>query len=71
MVIIQKQSPEVFHKRAVLKTFLIFTGKTPESLFNKVIKRDFIKQTPTQSFSSEYCKNFKNTYFKNIWEDWF
>ena len=36
--------------------------KTPvlESLFNKIL----LKGTPTQVFSCEYCKIFKNTYFE-------
>ena len=39
-----------------------------ESLFNEVAglkAYNFIKkETPTQVFSCEYCKNFKNTYFE-------
>ena len=43
--------------------------KTPvlESLFNKVagLKAcNYIKETPTQVFSCEYYKIFKNTYFE-------
>ena len=33
-----------------------------ESLFNKVDSKD-IKEAPTQVFSGEYCKIFKNTFF--------
>ena len=31
-----------------------------ETLFNKV--RTFLKKTPTQEFSYEYCETFKNSY---------
>ena len=33
-----------------------------ESLFNKVYSKD-TKEAPTQVFSCEYCKIFKNTFF--------
>ena len=38
-----------------------------EFLFNKVAGLQgckFIKKTPTQVFSREYCEIFKNTYFE-------
>ena len=59
----QKQPPEVFYKKAVLKYFSISTGKKPvlESLFNKVFKK-----SPTQVFSCEYHEIFKNTYSEYI-----
>ena len=40
----------MFFKIGVLKSFAIFTGKKP-------------KHTPTQLFSCEYCKIFKNSFF--------
>ena len=49
----------MFFKISVLKNFAIFTGKQPvlESLFNKIIRKsNFIKKTPTQVFSCEYCE---------------
>ena len=49
----QKQPPEVFCKKAIVKKITIFTEKTPllESLFN-----------------SEYCKIFKSIYFEeHLW----
>ena len=59
---------QMFFKIGVLKTSAIFTGKTPdlESLFSKVagLKAcNFVKDNPTQVFSCEYCKIFKNTFF--------
>ena len=50
----QKQPPEVFYKKVVLKNFAIFTREqlcwSPETL--------------TQEFSYEYCEDFKNNYFE-------
>ena len=43
-------------KKAVLKNFAIFTGKLQAC--------NFIKNTLTLVFSSEYCKIFKNTYLE-------
>ena len=64
----------MFFKIALLKKFAIFTGKTPqlESLFNKdagFYACNFIKkETPTQMFSCEQCKIFKNSLFiELIW----
>ena len=65
----QKQPPETFYKNAVLKNFAIFTGKHLcwSFFFNKVAGlqgNNFIKkETPTQAFSCEYCKNFKKSFF--------
>ena len=49
--------PQMFFKIGVRKNFANFTGKKPllESLFNKVA------ETPTQVFSCEITKIFKNT----------
>ena len=50
-------------KKGLLKNFVIFTGKHQECLFNKVFYiRFYYKETLTQTFSSEYCEIFKNTY---------
>ena len=36
-----------------------------KNLFLKISQYSFyLKETPTQDFSSEYCEIFKNTYFK-------
>ena len=43
-------------KKALLKNLAIFIGKLQAC--------NFIKNTPTQVFSSEYCEIFKNTYFE-------
>ena len=59
-------------KKAVLKSFVIFTGKhLCRSLF--LIKLQtyrpatLLNATPTLVFSCEYCVTFKNTYFvKNL-----
>ena len=58
----QKQPPEMFCKKSVLKSQQN-SQETPvlESLFNKVAGQ---KETPTQVFSYEYCKIFTNTYFE-------
>ena len=78
--IIQKQPPECFIKKAVLKSFAIFPGKrlcwslplikfpsfrpTSSQLFDKVAAQLYQKETPIQVFSSECCGIFKNTYFE-------
>ena len=58
---VQKQPPGYsVKKKDVLKNFAIFTGKDLRwSLF-------FKKEIPTQVFSSEYCKKFKNTCEENL-----
>ena len=48
--IFKKQPPEVFYKIRYSKKF----RETPNSIR---------KETPTQVFSYEFCKSFKNTYF--------
>ena len=51
----------MFFKIGVLKNFAIFTGKQPcWSLF--LMK--FIKDTPLQVFSSEYCAKFLTAFLK-------
>ena len=61
---IQKQPPEVFCKKDVLRNFAKFTGK--QSLFlNKVADlrpENFIKKE-TKVFSCEFCEISKNTFF--------
>ena len=52
-----KQPPEVFYKKAALKTFAVFTGKLKACNF---IKNSVFPQV----FSCEYCEIFKNTYFE-------
>ena len=72
---VQKQPPEVFYKKAVLKNSAIFTGKHLRwSLFlmklqafspATLLKRD----SSTGFFSCEFCETFKNiNILKNICE---
>ena len=51
--------PEVFCKKGVLKNFANVTGKYL-CWSNKV---SFLKEIPTQVFSSEFREIIKNTYF--------
>ena len=54
----------MFFKIGVLKNFPNFTGKQLcWSLFLTKFFTNFIKNTPTQVFSCEICKTFKNTFF--------
>ena len=48
-------------KKAALKNFAIFTGKTLvlESLFNRISRKD-----SNAGVSCEYCEILKNTYFE-------
>ena len=61
----QKQPPEMFCKKGVLKSLAIFTG---EHLCRRLLliklQACVRKETPTQVFSCEYCEIFKNTYFE-------
>ena len=61
---VQKQPPEVFFKKGVLKVFAHLTGKhVLESLFRPAI---YLKETPTQMFSSEIRKILQIPILKNI-----
>ena len=53
--LIQKQPPEVFCKKGILRNFAKFTGK---HMCQK-------KETLAQVFSCEFCKIYKNTFSKN------
>ena len=55
---LQKQPPEVLHKKACSEQFCNFHRKTPEGL------QLYQNETPTQDFSCEYCEIFTNTYFE-------
>ena len=59
----QKQSPDIFCKKGVLRNFTKFTGKhLYQSLQPKAF--NFIKkETLAQMFSCEFCEIFKNTFF--------
>ena len=46
----------MFFKIGVLENFSIFTGK-------HLCWSLFLKETPTQVFSCEYCEFFKNNFF--------
>ena len=64
---LQKQPPEVFSKKGVLKNFRNFTGHYQYwSLF--LIKLQALqvyqKETPIQVFSCEISEIFKNSYFE-------
>ena len=58
----QKQPPEAFYKKDVLKNFAKFTGKHQyQKLFFKI-------EALTQLFSCEFYEIFKNTLFKeHLW----
>ena len=63
----QKQAPEVFYRKAVLKQFAIFTGRhLCWSLF--LIKlQDFRPANLSKETPAQYCNIFKNTNFeKNL-----
>ena len=59
---IQKQPPEVFCKKCVLKNFAKFTGKHQSLFFNKVAG---LKTPLTKVLSCEFCEIFKNTFLRN------
>ena len=53
---LQKQSPEMFYKKDVLRNFTKFAGEhLCQSLF-------FKKETLAQVFSCKFCETFKNTF---------
>ena len=59
-MLVQKQPPEVFCKKVVLKNFAKFTGKRlcQSLFFNKVKKESLV-----QVFACEFCEIFKNNFF--------
>ena len=62
----QKQSPEVFFKKGVLRNFAKFTGKhlCQKLFFNKESLFSFIKkETLAQVFSREFCEIYENNLF--------
>ena len=65
----QKQPPEVFYKKGVLKNFAKFTGKylCQSLFFNKVagVCNSIKKGTLAQLFSCEFCEIFKNIFLQN------
>ena len=71
----QKQPPEVFYKKGVLRNFIKFTGKhLRQSLFlNKKASElrpafVFKKNALAQVFSCEFCEISKNTFFtEHLW----
>ena len=71
---VQKQPPEVFCEKGVLRNYTKFTGRhlCQSLFFNKAGKRDsgsFVKkETLTQVFFSEFCEISKNTFFtEHLW----
>ena len=63
MQTIRSSRPQLFIKIGVLKNFAIFTRK--HLCWSLYLKKafNFIKETPTQVFSCENCKIFKNSFF--------
>ena len=53
----------MFFKIGVLKKFSVFTRKHQRWSLNKIADLKSRKETPTQAFSRNYCKIFKNTVF--------
>ena len=65
----QKQPPEVFCKKGILKNFANFTGK--QLCWSLILiklqasgQQLYKKETPTQLFCYENYETFKNIYFK-------
>ena len=61
----QKQPPEVFCKKVVLRNFAKFTGNQlcQNLFFNRPEACNFIeKETLAQVFSCEFCEFFQNTF---------
>ena len=57
---LEKQPPKGSFNNGVLKKFPIFTCGLQAC--------NFVKETPAQVFSCEYCEIFKNTYFEeHLW----
>ena len=54
----QKQPPELFYEKGVLKNFCNIHRKVAEL-------QPYQEETPTRMFASEYCKILKNTYFED------
>ena len=62
---LRKQSPEVFHKKVILKMSQNLQKNTwvGVSFLIKSQVSDLQLKTPTQLFSSEFWENFKNTFY--------
>ena len=65
---IRSSLPEEFCEKDVLKNFAKFPGKhlSQSLFFDKVASATsnfFKKETPAHVFPSEFCENFKNTFF--------
>ena len=62
---LQKQPPELFYKKSVLKNFAKFTRKhlCQSLFFNKVAGLRPKRETLAQVFSCEFSEIFKNTFF--------
>ena len=54
----QKQPPQVYYKKCVIKNFAKFTGKHMCQACNFIKK-----ETLAEVFSCEFCEIFKNTIF--------
>ena len=59
--ILQEQPPEVFHKKAVLKNFAVFTKTT---VLNQQVCNFIEKRIQHRCFPVNIAKIFKNTYFE-------
>ena len=68
---LQKQPPEVFYKKAVIKNFAVLTGKQLcWSLFLVKLQASRLatllkRETPKHVF---FCEIFKNAYFVKHWQ---
>ena len=67
--VLEKYNEQVFYKKAVLKSFAIFTGKRLYGVFSFMKMQAFspatlLKKASTQVFSCKYCKISKKTCFE-------
>ena len=59
--VIQKQPPDLFYKKGVLKNFAKFTGT--HLCLSLFLVKPLKKETLAQVFSCEFCEIFKSTFF--------
>ena len=66
--VLQKQPPDVFYKKGVLKNFAKFTGKhLHQSLFFKKVsgRGQQLIRKETQVFPCEFCETLRATFLEN------
>ena len=56
--------PEVFYEKSVSYKFHNIHKKTP--VLKSLLKKLYLKETPTQMFSCDYREISKNTYFEEV-----